>query len=566
VPRDRAAGRDRAGAGRTRALAALAAVVVAAVTGCSGSGSGARNGGTASASAPATATGTPTPTPTGLSGPAPTTPEGWAKAVAAENALPGTHAWWPSIAGNRPGIEAYLDRVSVRPGDKVGLYVNATGPVTVTALRIGWYGGAGSRSVWHGSTVAKPQPKATTLSAPLPDLGGMKGTRAIVARWTMTTLLDTTDWPEGQYLIRLDHAGAARVVPLIVRSADARGRVLVVAATMTWQAYNLWGGASLYEGGADESFGNRSFAVSYDRPYSDGYGAGHYIGHDLGLDQLAESEGLPLAWTTDYDVAQNPRLLDGATAIVFGGHSEYWTGAERDAVTAAVAKGSNLAIFGANTAYWRVRLAGRTVGLPGQPDRRGGLPRLVVGAKDAGLDPLAKKDPAGAMARFRDKPAPRPEEALTGMRYDCFPAKAALTVADATWWGWAGTGLKNGDTLPGVVAPESDRVYPAADLPHPMQVVAYTKFNCRGHLTAQTSVYWAAPSGAGVFTAGTMDWPCAARQLCTLPDPNRTSALLSRVTRNILGALATPQLGHAKYPIDTVGKFWLPPRTTTGAA
>lgn len=547
-------------------MSVTVAVAVAAVAGCAGSGSGAKGGTTASTPTPATATATPTPTASGLSGPAPSTPEGWAEGVAAENALPGTRAWWPSVAGKRPGIEAYLDRVSVRPGDQVGLYADAAGPVTVSALRIGWYSGAGSRTIWHGSTVARPQPKATTLSRPLPDLGGMKGTRAIVAPWHLTTLLDTTGWPEGQYLVRVDRGAAARVVPLTVRSADARGRVLMVAATMTWQAYNLWGGASLYEGGSDESFGNRSFAVSYDRPYKEGYGAGHYIGHDLGLDQLAESEGLPLAWTTDYDLAQNPTLLDGATAIVFGGHAEYWTGAQRDAVTTAVAKGSNLAVFGANTAYWRVRLAGRTVGLPGQPDRLGGLPRLVVGAKDARLDPLAEKDPAGAMARFRDKPASRREEALTGMRYDCFPARAPLTVADATWWGWAGTGLKNGDTLPGVVAPESDRVYPAADLPRPMQIVAYTKFSCRGNQTAQTSVYWAAPSGAGVFTAGTMDWPCAARRLCTMPDASRTSALLSRVTRNVLGAFATPRVGHAKYPIDTVGKFWLPPRTTTGAA
>jgi hypothetical protein len=539
-------------------------LAVLALSACTGSGS--------QASPPAIggsrSTGSPTASPTaeGLAGARPTTPAGWAAAVAAENALPGTHAWWPSEAGNRPGVEAYLDRVSVRPGDKVGLYVNASGTVTVTALRIGWYGGSGSRQIWRGSAVAAPQPAKATLSAPLADLGGMTGTRAVVAPWKLTTLLDTTGWPEGQYLIRVDRAGAARVVPLTVRSADAHGRVLLVAATMTWQAYNLWGGASLYKGGSDESFGARSFAVSYDRPYADGYGAGHYIGHDLGVDQVAEQDALPLAWTTDYDVAQDPHLLDGATAIVFGGHSEYWTGVERDSVTAAVARGSNLAIFGANTAYWRVRLAGRQVGQPGEPDRRNGEPRLVVGAKDASLDPLAASDPAGAMARFRDRPAPRREEALTGMRYDCFPAAAPLTVADATWWGWAGTGLKNGDTLPGVVAPESDRVYPAADLPHPLQVVAYTKFSCRGHQTAQTSVYWVAPSGAGVFAAGTMDWPCSAVAMCTLPDQARTSTVMTRVTRNILVAFATPQVGRARPPSDNVAHFWLPARNTTGAA
>ncbi|HET9657049.1 MAG TPA: N,N-dimethylformamidase beta subunit family domain-containing protein [Kineosporiaceae bacterium] len=540
--------------------AALAALVLA---GCSGPAT--PTGAGTSAPRPATP-GTPTHQPTGLAGADPTTPAGWAAAVAAENALPGTRAWWPSVAGDRPGVEAFTDRVSVRPGDKVGLYVDADGPVSLTALRIGWYAGAGSRQIWQGPAVAHKQPAKATLSQPLADLGGMKGTRAIVAPWQLTTLLDTAGWPEGRYLIRVERGGAVRVVPLTVRSADAHGRVLLVAATMTWQAYNLWGGASLYEGGSDESFGNRSFAVSYDRPYADGYGAGHYFSHDLGLDQVAEQDAIPLAWTTDYDLAQNPKLLDGATAIVFGGHAEYWTGSERDSVTAAVAKGSNLAIFGANTAYWRVRLAGREVGLPGQPDRRNAEPRLVVGAKSSSLDPLAAGDPAGAMARFRDKPAPRPEEALTGMRYDCFPAEAALTVSDANWWGWAGTGLKNGDTLPKVVAPESDRVYPAPDLPHPMQVVAYTKFSCRGNQTAQTSVYWVAPSGAGVFVAGTMNWPCAARALCTLPGQDRAETVMTRVTRNILVAFAIPQVGRAKPPADNVGQFWLPPRNTTGAA
>jgi hypothetical protein len=556
-------------------LVAVTAVALScalgALTGCTGSTSKAgastssASGRLATDAAPRTAT--PSPTPAGLSGPPPTTPQGWAAAVAAENALPGTRAWWPSIAGKRPGVEAFVDRVSVRPGEKVGLYVDAAGAVQVSALRIGWYGSAGSRLIWRGTAVARRQPKAVTLSRPLADLGGMTGTRAVVAPWQLTTLLDTTTWPEGRYLLRVDQAGASRIVPLTVRSADARGRMLLVASTMTWQAYNLWGGSSLYEGGSDESFGNRSFAVSYDRPYLDGYGAGRYLGHDLGLDQLAEADPLPLAWTTDYDLAQNPDLLDGATAVVFGGHAEYWTGAERDKVTAAVARGTNLAVFGANTAYWRVRLAGRAVALPGQLDRRDGLPRLVVGAKSAGLDPLAERDPAGAMARFRDRPAARLEEGLTGMRYDCFPAQAPLTVADASWWGWAGTGLRKGDALPGVVAPESDRVYPTAGRPRPMQVVAYTRFSCNGHQTAQTSVYWAAPSGAGVFAAGTMDWPCAARKLCTLPSgADRTATLLSRVTRNILTAFATPRVGHAKRPLDTVGNFWLPPRTTTGSA
>lgn len=564
----------------------MAAVVMVLVTGAgaawlalSPSGQGPADavpGGAPSALAPPSAVAPPAASasvPTvglpsvGLAGATGLTPAGWAQAVAAENALPGTKAWWPgTTVGRRPGLDAFADRVSVRPGEAVGLYVDGSGPVTLQALRIGWYGGAGSRQVWSGRAVAAQQPRPTVLTAPIADAGGLADSRAVVAPWRLTTLIGTGSWPEGDYVIRVNQPGVSRVVPLTVRSADARGRVLLVAGTMTWQAYNLWGGESLYKGGSDESFGERSLAVSYDRPYLENFGGGHFYAFDLPLAQVAEQRPLPLAWTTDYDVARNPHLLDGAAAVVFGGHAEYWTAVERDAVTQAVAKGTNLAVLGANTAYWRVRLAGRQLGLPAAPNRRDSSPRLVVGAKQSGLDPLARTDPAGATARFRDPPAPRPEEQLTGMRYDCFPADAPLTVADAAWWGYAGTGLRNGDTLPGVVASESDRVYPVPGRPKPMQVVAYTRFTCRGRATAQTSVYWTAPSGAGVFTAGTMNWVCAARAACTLPDPVRTATLVSRITLNVLTAFAAPAAGRTHPAADTVGRFWLPTRNTSGSA
>ncbi len=498
---------------------------------------------------------------TGVVGPAT-----WAAVLQAENARPGLPGWMiQRRRGTAPGLDAYADRVSVLPGETVGLYVNGSGPITVRALRMGWYGGVGARLVWSGSAVAHPQPAAVTISAPLADAGGIRATRTMTARWHPTTLLSTTGWPEGEYLIRIDNRTASRFVPLTVRSADAQGRVLLVAGTMTWQAYNRWGGRSLYQGDGDR-FAARSFAVSYDRPYADEFGAGHFLPFDLPLDQIGEQHGLPLAWITDYDLARDPSILDGAAAIVFGGHAEYWTGPMWDAVLAAAGRGTNLAVFGANTAYWRVRLAGRALGVPGDRGRSGGLPRIIVGAKDAALDPLAKTDPGGATTRFRAVPHARHEELLTGLRYDCFPAAAAWTVSDPGWWGFAGAGLHAGESLPGVVGPESDRVYTLPDRPRPMEVVAYTRFSCRGRATAQTSAYWVAGSGAGVFTAGTMNWTCAAGHRCTIPRPRRAAAVLSRITANILAAFAHPRAGLTHPATDTVSRYWLPPGNTTGAA
>lgn len=488
----------------------------------------------------------------------------WSQKVAAENAQPGTHEWVvSSVAGEAPGLDAYADRVSVLPGQSVNLYISCGHGVRVRAYRIGWYGGLGGRLIWSGGEVQAPvQPAKVMFDGPIPDLAGMRNTQTVIAPWKSTLTVNTTGWPEGDYLFRLDVGKVSRYVPLTVRSADARGRILLVAGAMTWQAYNDWGGASLYDG-EDGTFGARSRAVSFDRPYQDGYGSGRFKQFDLGILQVAERLGLPLAWATDYDVANDPGLVTGASAVVVGGHAEYWTATARDAVQKAVAAGANLAVFGANTAYWRVRLAGRTIGLQAQPDRRDGRPRIIMGAKDAGTDPLAKSDPGGATARFRDSPHPRPEELFTGMRYDCFPAEAPWTVSDPGWWGYAGTGVKAGQTFPSLIGPESDRVYPAPDRPSPMQVVGYTKFMCNGHMTAQTGVYWVAPSGAAVFTAGTFRWACAANASCSIPNIDSTAKMVTKVTENLLQAFATPRAGRTHPAKDTVSRYWLPARSTT---
>jgi len=504
----------------------------------------------------------------GPAGTPPSTPAGWADQVRAENRNPGTPGWAVGSTAGRTGrLDAFADRVSVRPGEPVGLYVQGngqgSGQVAVRAFRIGDYAGRTARQIWAGQVTGADQPPESIEQGPIADAGGIRGVNMVVAPWKLSGTVDTTGWPEGDYLLRLDSGPASRYVPLTVRSADARGRVLLVAGAMTWQAYNHWGRGSLYDG-EDGRFSSRSHAVSFDRPYLDGFGSGRFLTYDAPIVTLAERAGLPLAWATDYDVANDPKLLDGAAAVVIGGHAEYWTAPMWDAVRQSVASGTNLAVFGANTAYWRVRLAGRQAGLAAQPDRRDGRPRLLVGTKSAALDPMAGSDPGGATARFRDRPAPRAEESLTGMRYDCFPADAPWTVVDPGWWGYAGTGVTAGEQLAGVVGPEADRVFPVAGRPVPEQVVAYQPYSCGPKArTVHTGVYWVAPSGAGVFSAGTMRWPCASMIGCTGVPGVRASAVVSRVTINLLTGFATPRAGLAHPAQDTVSRFALPSRATT---
>jgi len=547
--------------GGRRRVAVAAAVAVVVTLAIAGLALGSRHRTGRAVAGATTAPGAAVPPPWHRGTPASQAPAGsaaWSVAVRTENARPGSRDWKvPGSRGRTPGLDAYAGQVSVLPGQPVTLYVRAApaGPVRVEALRVGYYGGAGGRRVWSGIVRAGAQPKPKTVSTAIPGSGGLADSRMVVAPWHPTTVLQTTGWPEGDYLIRLDAGKASRLVPLTVRSADARGRVLLVAGAMTWQAYNAWGGRSLYTGPG--GFAGRSYAVSFDRPYDDFSGAGRFPPFDAPVVRLAEQDGLPLAWETDDDLAQHPELAEGAAEIVIGGHAEYWTAPMWEAVRGAVARGTNLAVLGANTAYWRVRLAGQV----------NGVDRVLVGTKDASLDPLARSDPSGATARFRDAPHPRAEEELTGMRYDCFPADAPWTVTSPDWWGYAGTGVRDGEQLPALVGPESDRVYPAPDRPRPMTVVGYSRFDCGpGRPSAQTGVYWVAPSGAGVFAAGTMRWACAMGETCAKVPDARVRRIVQQVSTTVLTAFATPRAGTSRPATDTVSRYWLPSRSTGTAA
>jgi hypothetical protein len=125
----------------------------------------------------------------------------------------------------------------------------------------------------------------------------------------------------------------------------------------------------------------------------------------------------------------------------------------RDAVLNARDAGTNLAFLGANTMYWRVRM---------EPNAAGAASRVVVSYKwDARSDdPLYFSDPEQATTRWRDKPAPEPENELTGMQYECHPVDTDYQVATPGWWGFRKTGVSKGTGFARLVGVEADRVYP----------------------------------------------------------------------------------------------------------
>ncbi|MFL6046605.1 MAG: N,N-dimethylformamidase beta subunit family domain-containing protein [Propionibacteriaceae bacterium] len=431
-----------------------------------------------------------------------------------------------------PAVEGFASRASVAPGQPVSLYVSARpGRWRVSAYRMGWYGGDKGarvwRSGWHkGRRQARPQTSGAT--------------RTPHAAWHPSLKVPTTGWRPGSYLFRLDASGGSSYVPLTVRSANTRGRLVLLTPDTTWQAYNDWGGRNLYWGPRGKSdSANRARAVSFDRPYAEGLGAAEFVTRMLSVVALAERLKLPLAYADDVDLHRNPHLLDGAAGLISMGHDEYYSVAMRRTLTAARNRGTNLAFLGANAVYRRIRLQSTAVGRN----------RLEVNYKDPAEDPVSRRHPHQTTANWPSPPAADPTGSLLGASYACFPGNGDLVVANASSWLLTGTKLRRGDRIAGALGPEFDAVQPRHQVPRPLEVVLHSPVRCRNFRYADAT-YYSTKSGAGVFNTGTMGWVKALAGR----DGKRTQTLVENITTTLLRAFARPQAGTTHPARDTVGK------------
>ncbi|MER7848716.1 N,N-dimethylformamidase beta subunit family domain-containing protein [Kitasatospora sp. NPDC096077] len=462
-----------------------------------------------------------------------------------ERSRPGNPDWEITDPGAPGAVEGFADRVSVLPGESFGLHVStAAAAFTVSAYRMGWYGGARARLVWRrehvpGGKQAAPQVDRTT--------------RTVLTGWPRTLTVETPGWPEGAYLLRLDaEDGTGRsYVPLTVRSASTAGRTVVMSAPATWQAYNEWGGYSLYNGPTG-GLATRSLQVVFDRPYDYDHGAGLFLVYEAPLVALAERLGLPLAYTTGIDVAREPGLLRGASAVLSLGHDEYWSPEQRAHVTAARDAGTNLAILGANCCFRRVRFEPTELG----PDR------TVVCYKDAWAQDPGRQTGSPATTDFRAGPGADPESSMLGVIYDGYPVDAPYVVTSPDHWAFEGTGLAAGASFPHLVGVEYDRVDTAFPTPRPIEVIAHSPVVCEGRPSHSDTAYHTVPSGAGVFASGTMRWvetldahgPGGGKADHGID--SRAGDVVRRVTENVLRVFAAGPAGRTHPARDNLAAVY----------
>ena len=462
--------------------------------------------------------------------------------VKAENTKPGTDAWMIKTddPAHRP-IEGWLSRVSGQRGDSVILFATtAAASFHVEAYRMGWYGGAGGRLIWTSGSVPGKQQAACDV---VPKI-----VMVDCSNWDpSTTIKIGNDWPPGEYVFKMvTDQGTAGFVPFTVRDDSSHAAIVIINPVTTWQAYNAWGGHSLY-GDENGDAAKRSDVVSFDRPYLIGWnGTGHYFGGTNETVQMLESEGADVTYTTSVDENEHPELLRNHKVAVSMSHDEYYSTAMRSGLESARDAGVNLVFLGANAIFRRIRFEPSALGAD----------RHVINYRVAANDPLNGKDPANVTTSWRDAPHANPESSLIGELYECNPVQAPLIISDPTGWMFTGTHITPGEQFPDVVGNEYDRVTPELPTPKDIQVVAHSPVTCRNRPSFSDMTYYSAPSGAGVFASGTLFLQKHMGPLCSPGDlATNGDCQLRRLVTNVITAFAAGPAGSKHPSTNNLAKY-----------
>ena len=152
------------------------------------------------------------------------------------------------------------------------------------------------------------------------------------------------------------------------------------------------------------------------------------------------------------------------------------------------------------------------------------------------------------------------------MMYECYPVDTDYVVASPRWWGFRGAGVSGGTGSPDWSARRPTASTRPGTLPRPLQILSHSPYSCGGVTTAAESVYYTAPSGAGVFNAGTLRWGCAMVDRCERPLGARTARFVEVVTGNVLRGFASGPAERRHPAEDNVRDFDLSPVNAVSAS
>ncbi len=457
-----------------------------------------------------------------------------ARWVIEENDKPGTTAW--EIHGAHSGISGFASLAYAQPGQKVTLYVSTTGRTfRAQAFRMGYYQGRGARLIWTSAQVkGKDQPACPVTS----------GINMVACdNWSPSLTFDVTSaFVQGDYLIKLAGPGNRQsYVPLTIWDPASAATYVIKNDVFTWQAWNYYGGYDYYQGLGNcppdvYPVCNRARVVSYDRPYAAENGSGNFLGLEYPLVKWAEQHSLDVTYATDLTVQEHPGYLLKHKVLLSLGHDECWSLGERQAAVKAYDAGVNVVFFAASPILRHVRTQASPLG----PDRE------LVDYRDSAADPLdGRGNPLQVTGNeWSNPPSSWPEYSFVGDTYAGFlepGLHVGFRVADASAWVFAGTGLRDGEVIPGVIASDVDKFDRAYGQPANDQIFGHSPIPAGlgqtsiGVFFSDMTYYTDASTGAGMLDTGTNNWiPALDDRSGCHPGGICESAMTQRITGNIL--------------------------------
>lgn len=490
--------------------------------------------------------------------------------VSVENAKTGVgdNEWFTPYGDT---IRGFTTQYSYLPGNNVAFKIQtASKNYRIRIYRLGYYGGLGARHLADvGPSVTLPQTQPAGIADAATGLYDC-GNWAVSANWTIPA-----DAVSGIYYALFD--------PIDIKYSQSRTHfvvrrngpcdILVQTSEITMQAYNRWGGNSLYYGNPD----GRSYKVSYNRPFGEGVAEENDIlSSEMSLIRFLERNGFDVAYCGGIDVHQQPNLVKSAKVFVSSGHDEYTTAQQRANLVAARDAGTNLIFMTGNEYFWKVRTEPSA-------DPAHTTDRTIVCYKEtlanAKIDPSSEWTGTWRDPRFSPpSTGGRPENELTGQLFRVIlpsnsPDDTILVPAEYSklrfWRNTAVASLAPGQTRslspntlgyefdcdvdngyrpPGLIRLSSTTV----QVPQLLQ--DYGATYASGTTTHNMTMY-RAPSGALVWGTGTVQWAYGLDSYHITDPGTPTDPVMQQATVNVLADMGvqptTLQTGLVRASMST---------------
>jgi len=442
--------------------------------------------------------------------------------VACENSKQGTPpSQWDINEAGSDNIQGFATAMSVDQGETETFKVDTnSSDYRLDIYRMGYYGGNGARLV----TTLQP---SANLPQNQPDCIDQQSTGLIdCGNWGASASWQVPgDAVSGIYfakLVREDGTPGQSHVFFVVRDDDGNSDLLFQTSDTTWQAYNRYGGNSLYTGNP----AGRAYKVSYNRPFVTRNGPTKedwVFNSEYPMVRWLERNGYDVSYFSGIDSDRRGAEIREHDAFLSVGHDEYWSGQQRANVTAARDAGVNLAFFSGNEVFWKTRWENSIDG-SGTPFRT--LVTYKETHANAKIDPTSEWTGTWRDNRSFNPQGQQPENALTGTIFtvNCCSYAMKVPAADGKMRFWRNTSVANlqtGETAtlaPNSVGYEWDEDLDNGFRPPGTFQLSSTTVDAQERIQDQGTNYgpgqathamttYRANSGALVFSAGTIQWP-----------------------------------------------------------